>query len=171
MIFITVGTQAPFDRLLETIDKIAGIYPAKEFVAQTLMSEYKPINLKTVDFLEPKEFDTLFDSAELIVSHAGIGTIISALAKHKPLLIMPRKAEFGEHRNDHQLMTATRFQTLKYVHVAQDEQEMSAMLNKILDTESAKVLHKMGHYASVELINSLKQFIANFETPRVNPNK
>lgn len=156
MIFITVGTQAPFDRLIEAIDRVAENFPGIEFIAQVLDGGYRPKHLKTSAFYSPKEFDALFKAADLVISHAGMGTIISALTDNKPLLILPRQAELGEHRNNHQLATAKKFTQLGYVHVARDEFELSADLAKVLCANEFKVLYKTTTWASQELISSLK---------------
>jgi UDP-N-acetylglucosamine transferase subunit ALG13 len=70
-------------------------------------------------------------AADAIVAHAGIGTILTALELGKPVLVMPRRAKFGEHRNDHQLATARRFAELGRVSVAFDETELSARLDEL----------------------------------------
>src|SRR5215203_1840996 len=113
MIFLTIGTQEPFDRLLKAIDEIAPMLNT-EIIAQVSKSTYVARNFKTFAFVSPIEFKTYFNQADLIVSHAGMGTIISALEGEKPILIMPRLARYREHRNDHQLATAAVFEKLNY---------------------------------------------------------
>ena len=106
MIFVTIGTQTPFDRLIKIIDNIA-LEINEPIIAQVYNSQYKAQNIQTIDFLSPKEFNDLFEKARLIISHAGMGTIITALLKCKPIIIYPRLASLGEHRNDHQIYTGT----------------------------------------------------------------
>ena len=120
MIFVTIGTQLPFDRLIKIID---GLAPQlnEEVVAQVYQCGFTPQNIKTVDFLAPDEFNALFDKARLIVSHAGMGTILSALQKDKPIIVFPRIAALGEHRNEHQLATAHKFKKMGAVNVAMNE--------------------------------------------------
>ena len=88
MIFVTIGTQLPFDRLIKIIDELAPQLN-EEVVAQVYQCGFTPQNIKTVDFLAPDEFNTLFDKARLIISHAGMGTILSALQKDKPIIVFP----------------------------------------------------------------------------------
>ena len=93
----------------------------------------------------------------MIVSHAGMGTIISALMYKKPIIIMPRFAFLGEHRSEHQFVTAMKMNELKYVHVAYDNKQLRDMiLNK--DIRSLRDLSNM---ASENLIRSLKDFISS----------
>ena len=105
MIFVVTGTQLPFDRLIRMLDEIAPQLD-EEIVAQVNGSGYLPRHINTIDLLPPDEFDRLFSSARLIVAHAGIGTIITAMQQQKPIIIFPRIAALGEHRNEHQLATA-----------------------------------------------------------------
>ena len=70
------------------------------------------------------------DSADAIIGHAGIGTIITALQLAKPLLVMPRQGALRETRNDHQLATARRFCNFPSVHVAQDEHDLQRWLSR-----------------------------------------
>ncbi|HUQ96914.1 MAG TPA: glycosyltransferase, partial [Chitinophagaceae bacterium] len=99
-----------------------------------------------------------FNKASLIVSHAGMGNIISALEREKPILVLPRLAQYGEHRNDHQMATAKVFEKLNYVYVAYNEQELQKKLQSVYQ-DDLKPLHKIGAIASPELINSIKAFI------------
>lgn len=118
MIFATTGTQLPFDRFLEMLDSIAPSLGGEELVVQAIPDRYRPRNLTTRGFITPDEFGEIFSRARLIVAHAGMGTIISALESAKPIIVVPRKAALGEHRNDHQQATARRLGELGYVHVA-----------------------------------------------------
>ena len=159
MIFVTIGTQEPFDRLIKAVDHLAGKIPGVEVVAQVSKMEYIPKNLKTFDFLTPKEFDNYFNSASLIIAHAGMGTIISALVGNKPIVVMPRLMKYSEHRSDHQLDTANEFKKLDYIYVAQDEVELEKIFNDFILTGTISVKHNLNDYASSDLINSLRDAI------------
>lgn len=124
MIFITVGTQIPFDRLLQMVDSIAPRLGGEEIVAQGCAGSYVPANFTTVRFLDPDRFDTLLREARVIVAHAGIGTIMSAIEARKPIVIVPRQASLGEHRNDHQLATAAYMAARTGLAVAHDADEL-----------------------------------------------
>ena len=153
MIFVTIGTQIPFDRLIEMLDRIAPELD-EEIFAQALRGNYKPKHLKFVDFIEPDEFEKVFLQARLVVAHAGMGTILSSLRKSKPLIIFPRIAALGEHRNEHQIATAQMIKEKNYAYVATNEEELRELLHKDLCP-----LKKIGEFASESLIKSLKDFI------------
>ena len=153
MIFVTIGTQIPFDRLIEILDRIAPELD-EEIYAQALRGKYKPKHFKLIDFIEPDEFEKVFAQARLIVAHAGMGTILSALRNSKPLVILPRLASLGEHRNDHQNATAQMIKEKKYAYVATNEKELRELLHMDL-----RPLKKIGEFASESLVKSLKDFI------------
>ena len=81
-------------------------------------------------FLAPDEFDKLCHDARLIVAHAGMGTIISAMTKGKPIIVFPRIAALGEHRNEHQLATSKKMKELGYAYVANNKEELKEYLLK-----------------------------------------
>ena len=154
MIFCTIGTQAPFDRFVRIVDEAAA-HLDEEVIAQVYKSEYQAKNIQTVDFLPPDEFNKLFGKARLIVAHAGMGTIISAMRQHKPIIIFPRIAALGEHRNEHQLATAQKMKELGYVYVANNAEE----LKELLIQPDLKPLHELGDFASRSLIDELCKVI------------
>ena len=116
MIFLTVGTVYPFDRLVSTIDELVGKNVITEEVfAQIGDNGYQPKNFAATSALDRGKFDDYFSRADAIISHAGMGNIIMATRLQKPLLVMPRMKRFREHVNDHQVTTARRFEKLECV--------------------------------------------------------
>ena len=116
MIFLTVGTQFPFDRLVQAIDRIIGEGLISETVfGQIGRSAFKPCRFEAVERMEKEEFDKHLRQASGIIGHAGMGTIGMALNNRKPLLAMPRLKKYGEVVNDHQLGIAKRFSELGHI--------------------------------------------------------
>ena len=64
MIFLTTGTQLPFDRLVRAVDEWAGGQePGCEIFAQVLPAEqdpYQPKHFKTVARLSPADYADAF---------------------------------------------------------------------------------------------------------------
>ena len=154
MIFVTIGTQAPFDRFIRIIDELAPLLKEK-IIAQNFKGEYQVKNITTIDFLPPNEFNKLLNEARLIISHAGMGSIISAMSLQKPIIIFPRKASLGEHRNDHQIATAKKMEELNYTYVAYDKEQLKSLLLK----KDLIPLHFLKEYASQDLIRSISEFM------------
>jgi UDP-N-acetylglucosamine transferase subunit ALG13 len=105
MIFLTVGTQFPFDRLVRAVDNFFDAYElGDEVFAQIGDTTYKPRHFEAVATLDKEMFDRRFHEASAIIGHAGMGTIMLALDSGKPLLAMPRRK-----RNMPRLSTTTRW--------------------------------------------------------------
>lgn len=132
MIFLTVGTQLPFDRLVRSVDRWCEQNKFSDVVGQVALrgaqQGYRPRHFHWVDFMEPREFERHFDIADMIVAHAGMGSIITAIMKTKPILLLPRRAALGEQRNDHQLATVERFRDRAGIFVAREEEEVPEQL-------------------------------------------
>jgi len=129
VIFLTVGTQLAFDRLVKSVDQWAELNPRVQVCAQIGPGDYLPKHLTYSDFLKPGELRSKMEAADLIVAHAGMGTIISALQLQKPLVVLPRRAALGEHRNDHQLATARWLGEKHGIKVAWSESELADLLD------------------------------------------
>ncbi len=127
MIFATVGTQLPFPRLMNALDDMAGRHKLEIF-AQTCDENFKPKNITAKPNLHPDEFAAAFKKASIVVAHAGIGTILSAKQHGKPLILMPRKASLGEHRNEHQTATVQQMHHRKGLYVADTVEQLEALL-------------------------------------------
>ena len=84
-----------------------------------------------------------------------MGTILSALSTGKPLIVFPRIAALGEHRNEHQLATAEKMKTLGYCYVAKDKDELKSLLL----SNNLHPLCSIGDYASASLVQSITEFI------------
>ena len=129
MIFVTTGTQLPFPRLIKTM-ALAAEGLGERIVAQVGPDKTPYPNLECIHQLTPAEFKALFDEARVIVAHAGIGTILSAKAAQKPLIIFPRRHALAEHRNDHQLATAQQVAKIPGIYVASTDTELLDFLKQ-----------------------------------------
>ena len=134
MIFLTVGTQFPFDRLVRGIDDVLdeGLMD-EEIFAQIGETSYKPHNFESVASLEKRVFDRHLKEASAMIGHAGMGTITLALENGKPLLVMPRLRQYREVVNDHQLAIARRFEAYGHVLVAYQENDLRRKVGELKD--------------------------------------
>lgn len=156
MIFVTVGTQLPFDRLLKGVEGWASKQPDQRIVAQTGRTNEKYSRMECFISVSPSQYDQYVQQSQLIIAHAGIGSLFTAMRYRKPIVIVPRKAELGEHRNDHQIATAERFSKHKGIYVAEDETCLDHVLGEVQQMESPPVISP---YASDELLMKLTLFI------------
>lgn len=106
-IFLTVGTHhTGFNRLLKIADTWAGKHKNTEIFALTGNSTYEPKNFNGKKFCNYSEYISKLKNSDIVVSHAGSGSIIDTLGLKKPLVLIPRLKKFGEHSNNHQFETA-----------------------------------------------------------------
>jgi UDP-N-acetylglucosamine transferase subunit ALG13 len=161
MIFLTVGTQEPFDRLVRAVDQWAGAHDMTVFgqLGRLTADSYRPQNFAFEPFVSADEFQERLESCRLLVAHAGMGSIISALTWGKPLLMMARRASLGEHRNEHQLATAAKFAGRPGLHVAADEAEVGPLIDRLLSGGAGQP-GGLSPWATPELIAAVKAFIS-----------
>ncbi len=158
MIFVTVGTQLPFDRLIKRLDKWAEAHPEHEVFAQIGEGGFKPKFIKFKEKIGPIEFARHFDQAELIVAHVGMGTIIAGLENSKSMVLVPRKSGLGEHRSDHQLDTARKFEHFDLISIVEDINLLDEAIEASLKRD-ANVFDKAPLQASPELIEGIRSFV------------
>ena len=127
MIFATTGTQLPFPRLIAALDALAPSLDER-IVAQTGPDPAAYAHLETHETLAPDRFDALFAEARVVIAHAGIGSILSARRHGRPLILVPRRADIGEHRNDHQLATARALEARAGLCVAWEVEALARLL-------------------------------------------
>lgn len=132
MIFLTVGTQFPFDRLVKTVDEVAGEGVLdEEIFGQIGKTSYKPQHFQYTDYLDKAEFDKCIERCSGIISHAGIGSIVMALDNDKPLLAMPRLRRYHEAVNDHQVDICEKFEELGHMLVAHNAEDLRERIKQL----------------------------------------
>jgi UDP-N-acetylglucosamine transferase subunit ALG13 len=156
VIFATVGSQEPFDRLIRAIDEWARARGRSDVFAQIGNSTLRPRHIEFTKFLEPVDFNRVIREATIIVAHAGMGSIISALEIGKPIVVMPRRGKLRETRNDHQVATAERFGSHGQVIVAQDENDFAEKLDYSLTVPGKDPI---APEATPRLISTIRGFL------------
>lgn len=156
MIFVTVGAQMPFDRMVRAVDEWAAAGGRRDVFAQIGPTEWRPRHVEWTGFLDPDQFRERVKGARVLVAHAGMGSILTALEAGKPILVMPRRGDLKETRNDHQVATAKQFLALGRVSVAMDETELPARLDE-LDRIAAS--EPISRHASPRLLEAVRNFI------------
>ncbi len=161
MIFLTLGTQLPFDRLVRAVDEWCGARGRDDVFGQIADpgdTGYRPQHFDWVAHLPPEDYTTRFASARLIVAHAGMGSIITAMERGKPIVLMPRRADLGEHRNEHQLATARRFADRPGIHVVPDAAALARTLDR-LSEQAGPAPQPVSPFAEPRLIEAVRGMI------------
>ena len=132
MIFVTVGSQLTFDRLLKTIDKEIEIGNIKDkVIVQGGKTKYKSKYMTIIKYLDLDEFDRYIKDADLIISHGGVGSITDALKYNKTVIATPRLKKYKEALNDHQIQIIENFGIEGYIIPLLDLTELNLAIEKV----------------------------------------
>ena len=158
MIFVTIGSMFPFDRMIRAMDAWAGgAGQGEEVLAQIGDGAFEPRHMTWVRRLDRPDYAAAVARSRLVVAHAGIGSIVSAAETGKPIVVLPRRAAFGEHTSDHQVETVSRLHGRPGVHVAATERDLAGCIAAV----AAAAAHgtAMGKTADPAFIARLRRFI------------
>lgn len=155
MILVIVGLMYGFENLVREMDEIAGRIEEK-VVMQIGKTSYEPKNAKYFSFVSKEEIDELHKSARVVVCHAGVGSILTALEHEKPVIAVPRRKKYGESVDDHQLEIAKELDMEEKIKVIYDVRELERALMNVSDSAGVKVESGMGLAKALsEYINEL----------------
>ena len=160
MILVMLGTQNnSFHRLLEEIDDLInkGIIN-DEVVVQAGYTKYKSKNMKIFSLIPLEELEELIEKADLIITHGGVGSIISSLKKGKKVIAVPRLHEYQEHVNNHQKEIVETFDKKGYIIGIQDVKELNEAIEKSKDFVPEKYLS-----SNKKMLNIIENFIDNLK--------
>ncbi|MBV5326778.1 MAG: hypothetical protein JZU65_03950 [Chlorobium sp.] len=129
MIFVITGTEKyPLDRMVHEIDRLVGSGVIKDSVFMQLGScSYEPVYCQWKRFLPFGEMCEKIEKSDTVIAHAGAGTtLLCVQLGHHPILF-PRRSQFGEHVDDHQLSFARKFETTGSVKVAYELADLTSL--------------------------------------------
>lgn len=131
LILVCVGaSEFPFDRILKMLDELCDekVINGTEILAQTGVSNYKPRNYKSFSLIGREEFQKYMKDADIVITHAGTGSVLPPLKEGKKIIVVPRKAEMGEHIDNHQDELAEIFTNSGYTMCANNKEELKSCL-------------------------------------------
>jgi len=159
VIFLTIGTHEPFDRLVRAVDEWCGARGRGDVFGQiTDRAGYRPKHFEFVATMPPGEYHAKCDAADFLVAHAGMGSIITALTLAKPIVVMPRRGHLDETRNDHQYATVKRLGSKPGIHVALSEAELPEVMDRVA-SGGGEGGATLGPFAEERLISALRELI------------
>ena len=132
MIFVTLGTNdESFERLLKAIDKEIEKGTIKErVVVQAGCTKYQSKKMEIMDLIPREEFDRLISECDLLITHGGVGSILTGINHNKKVIAVPRLAKYKEHGNDHQLQIVENFSERKYILAVKDLNKLGKIIEK-----------------------------------------
>ena len=140
LILVTLGTNdKSFIRLIKKIEELIDKKMITEkVVVQAGFTKYESEKLEIFDLIPMDKFNELMEECSLLITHGGVGTIISGLKNNKKVVAVPRLAKYGEHVNDHQLQIIDNFSEAGYILGMHELEELE---DKILQVESFTPKH------------------------------
>lgn len=101
-IFVTLGTIRPyrFDALVDNILSLG--LDGANLVWQLGETRREGLPGHVNNYMDSREFEKAVHEADVVVTHAGVGTILNLLDKGKFPIAVPRRQTRGEHIDNHQ---------------------------------------------------------------------
>lgn len=164
MIFLTVGSELVFNRMVKAVDAWAASNGPVQIIAQTGIStdgDYQPKYMSSKSLISPANYTQYCRDADFLIAHAGMGSIITALTMGKPIVIMPRREKFRETRNDHQVATAKRFADREGIFVALNEGEVAKAIQEAQNFVAQGKMQVTGAFAPLEFTERLAHYISS----------
>lgn len=144
MIFVTLGTQdKQFIRLLEAVEKLK---TDEKIIMQIGSTEFTSSKSKEQveihKFISIDEFYKYMKEARVVISHAGVGTILYGLKLHKKMIVAARESKFHEHVNDHQKQILDTFSKEGYILPLVDFNELPNLIEQKFEPKEFKSNNK-----------------------------
>jgi UDP-N-acetylglucosamine transferase subunit ALG13 len=152
MIFVTIGTGEPFDRLVQAAGRLPG---DEELLIQRGDSSVEPARGSCADFMPFDELVAHIRRARVVVMHAGAGSVLAALAEGKLPLVVPRRRCFGEAVDDHQLWFARHLARAGLVRLVEDPDRLAEALPEAYEPPVAPRLGASG------LVTELRSYLSD----------
>mgnify|MGYP002614468231 CR=1 FL=1 len=132
MILVTLGTQdKSFKRLLDKIEKEINEGKIKEkIIVQAGYTDFNSNNMIIKKLIPMDEFDELIEKCDILITHGGVGSIITGLRKNKKVIAVARLKKYKEHTNDHQLQIIDNFTKAGYILNLDDFDSISDAINE-----------------------------------------
>lgn len=130
MILVTLGTQdKSFTRLLDAIQKQIDLGNIKDkVIVQAGSTKYKSKDMQILDLIPYDEFEKYIKECDLLITHGGVGSIITGLKNKKKVIAAARLAKYKEHTNDHQLQIIKNLSVSGYILPLDDFDKLDEVL-------------------------------------------
>ena len=158
MTLVLLGTQNnSFHRLLEEVQKnIDNGNIQEELVVQKGYTKFESEKMTIYNQLPLEELQKLINNADLVITHGGVGSIISSIQSGKKVIAVPRLQRYKEHVNDHQLDIIKSFDEMGYIIGLNGVEELSEALEKIKVFQPKKYVKNTG-----KILEIIENFIDN----------
>lgn len=158
MIFVTVGTQdKQFTRLLQAVDKaIEDGFINEEVVVQAGCNDYRSDNMRIIKMMSQQEFEKCISESDLVITHGGVGSIMTALRYGKKVIAAARLARYHEAERDHQEEIIRKFESDGNILGALDLDKLGEVIEKSRDFEPKPYISN-----TANMVRLIEDFIDN----------
>lgn len=158
MILVTLGTQdKSFKRLLDAIQKQIDLGNIKDrVVVQAGCTKYKSSNMEIFDLIDRDKFASLIKECDLLITHGGVGSILTGLKNNKKIIVAPRLKEYKEHTNNHQLQIMEKFEQSGYIIPLYDFDSLDKALKEAVKFKPKKYVSNTNN-----MIKLIEEYIDN----------
>lgn len=156
MILILLGTSIyEFNRLLNEVQRcIDNGVINQEIIVQAGGTKFTSEQMKIFDLIAEDELEELMKKSDVIITHGGVGSIVSAVKLRKKVIAVPRLQKYGEVANDHQIQIIDNFAKEGFIIGIHDVSELEEALKQVNEFEP-KVLESN----TQNIINIIKEFV------------
>ena len=157
MILVLLGTQNnSFHRLLEEIEKnITNGNITDKVIIQSGFTKYESDKMKIFDMIPQEELNNIIKKADLVITHGGVGSIMSAVKMGKKVIAVPRLKKYGEHVNDHQLEIINTFKKQGIIIGINNVEELAQALIDVKNIQTKDI--NSGENKIVQIIDNFIQ--------------
>ena len=71
--------------------------------------------MEILEYVPFDKFGEYIDKSSVIITHGGVGSILSSVKKGKKVVAVARLAKYGEHTNDHQIQVIEKMSKQGYI--------------------------------------------------------
>lgn len=156
MILVTLGTQdKSFTRLLDSIQEQINNGNIKDkVIVQAGFTKYDSKDMEIFDLIDRDKFSNLIKKCDLLITHGGVGSILTGLKNNKKVIVCPRLSKYKEHMNDHQVQIVDRFYEAGYILKFNEGDNLGDILKKVDKFKPNKYISNTSNF-----INIIEKFI------------
>ena len=165
MIFVTIGmNDAPWNGLFFRMDDYAA-RTGEEVIMQVGNTGFEGKHTECFKFGTNDSMKEIYDRADMIVCHAGLGTILNALERNIPVVMIPRVVVVPELTRDQQGAVAEKVEKIGRGVVVND-------LDDVFDgIEKARALKFPPYKRDDSLVKFLIELLAEIDAGHMKTDK
>lgn len=151
MILVTLGTQdKQFKRLLDNIQKEIDAGNIKDrVVVQAGYTKYNSKDMEIFDLVDRDKFNDLINKCDLLITHGGVGSILTGLKNNKKVIVCPRLSKYKEHINDHQVQIVDNFYNSGYILKYCEEDNLKEILKQVKKFKPKKYISNTDNFIKI----------------------